>query len=241
MADSGLIVFTPSGRRGRFPLGTPVLDAARELGVDIDSVCGGRGLCGRCQVSLSTGEFAKLGVTSDAHHLSEVTAVEARYASRRGLASGRRLSCQATVLGDVVIDVPAESQVHRQIVRKRAEARKIEIDPVVRLHYVEVAEPDMHEPASDLRRLQAALEEQWGLEALGADLGVVQNLQRTLRRGGRLPTAPAPQCAKGNTSSMFGPAFTTAPTGSPWMSARRRSPPICAICRAARWSRPRAP
>ena len=189
MADSGLVLFTPSGRRGRFPLGTPVLDAARELGVDIDSVCGGRGLCGRCQVSLSTGEFAKLGVTSNADHLSGVSATEARYASRRGLASGRRLSCQAMVLGDVVIDVPAESQVHRQIVRKRAEARKIEIDPVVRLHYVEVAEPDMHEPASDLRRLQAALGEQWGLEALGADLGVIQNLQPTLRRGGWKATA----------------------------------------------------
>ncbi len=189
MADGGLVVFTPSGRRGRFPLGTQVLDAARELGVDIDSVCGGRGLCGRCQVSLSVGEFAKLGVTSNADHLSGVGAAEARYASRRGLASDRRLSCQAMVLGDVVIDVPAESQVHRQIVRKRAEARNIEIDPVVRLHYVEVAEPDMHEPASDLRRLQAALEEQWGLGALGADLGVVRTMQQTLRRGGWKATA----------------------------------------------------
>ena len=37
-----LIVFTPSGKRGRFPVGTPVLTAARQLGVDIDSVCGGR-------------------------------------------------------------------------------------------------------------------------------------------------------------------------------------------------------
>src|SRR5207248_5971747 len=39
-----LIVFTPSGKRGRFALGTPVLNAARALGVDIDSVCGGRAI-----------------------------------------------------------------------------------------------------------------------------------------------------------------------------------------------------
>ncbi len=56
-----LIVFTPSGRRGRFAQGTTVLDAARSLGVDIDSVCGGRGICGRCQVSQGIGSFPKLG------------------------------------------------------------------------------------------------------------------------------------------------------------------------------------
>ena len=55
-----LIVFTPSGKRGRFPIGTPVLTAARQLGVDIDSVCGGRGICGRCKVLLSEGEFDAL-------------------------------------------------------------------------------------------------------------------------------------------------------------------------------------
>ena len=46
-------VFTPSGRRGSFPVGTTVLDAARALGVDLDSICGGRGICGRCQVVVS--------------------------------------------------------------------------------------------------------------------------------------------------------------------------------------------
>ena len=58
------VVFTPSGKRGSFPLGMPVLDAARSLGVDVDSVCGGRGLCGRCQVSPSVGEFAKWAINS---------------------------------------------------------------------------------------------------------------------------------------------------------------------------------
>ena len=61
-----LVIFTPSGRRGRFAEGTTVLDAARSLGVDIDSVCGGRGLCGRCQVVPSFGSFAKHGITSPA-------------------------------------------------------------------------------------------------------------------------------------------------------------------------------
>ena len=52
-----LVIFTPSGRRGHFPDGTTVLDAGRALGVDIDSVCGGRGLCGRCAVTAADGTF----------------------------------------------------------------------------------------------------------------------------------------------------------------------------------------
>ena len=178
-----LIVFMPSGKRGRFPLGTPVLKAARSLGVDIDSVCGGRGICGRCQVEVSEGEFAKLGVTSKAANLSAFGAVEQRYADRRGLKDGRRLSCSSLLQGDLVIDVPPDSQVHKQVVRKRAEMRAIELDPVVRLHYVEVIEPNMHDPSGDLQRLMQALAAQWGLTGLDCDLRVIQHLQKALRQG----------------------------------------------------------
>lgn len=181
--QEALVVFTPSGRRGHFPIGTPLLQAARSLGVDIDSVCGGRGLCGRCQVQLSEGEFAKHGVTSLADNLSPVGPVERDYCSHQPIASGRRLSCATQVLGDVVIDVPADSQVHRQIVRKAAEAYDIVLNPVVRLHYVEVQQPDMHDPSGDLRRLEDALEFEWRLTNLSCDVRVLQQLQQALRQG----------------------------------------------------------
>ncbi|MCY4405458.1 MAG: ASKHA domain-containing protein, partial [Rhodospirillaceae bacterium] len=183
MSEHPFVVFTPSGKRGRFPTGTSVLDAARSIGVDLDSVCGGRGLCGRCQVEAGTGHFAKFGIESAPGHLSPPGEKEARYAARRGLAEGRRLGCSALIEGDVVIDVPPESQVHRQVVRKRAEARDYTIDPAIRLHYVEVAEPDMHNPSSDFERLTDALGAQWGLDDLTSDLHVLQDLQRALRDG----------------------------------------------------------
>ena len=109
MTDTNpLIVFTPSGKRGRFAVGTPVLTAARQLGVDIDSVCGGRAICGRCQITVGEGEFAKHGITSAADHVNARTEVEARYDRIKGLAADRRLSCQTKIEGDLVVDVPPE-------------------------------------------------------------------------------------------------------------------------------------
>jgi uncharacterized 2Fe-2S/4Fe-4S cluster protein (DUF4445 family) len=185
--DQAWAVFMPSGRRAKFTLGTPLLQAARQLGVDVDSVCGGRGLCGRCQITVSEGHFAKFAVHSQATHLSPRNAVEAAYDQRQGLAAERRLSCAALLAGDVVIDVPADSQVHKQIVRKRPEVRDIDIQPVTRLHYVEVSQPSLHEPTGDFRRLCENLRQQWpdwGInDDLTCDHSVLQNLQRALRDG----------------------------------------------------------
>jgi uncharacterized 2Fe-2S/4Fe-4S cluster protein (DUF4445 family) len=124
-------------------------------------------------VELSEGEFAKHGIVSRGDHLSAVGEVERQYAETQTLHPGRRLSCSALIQGDVVIDVPPESQVHRQVVRKRAEVHEIELDPAVRLHYVDVAEPSLHDPAGDLRRLQEALEFEWELTGLSCDLRVL--------------------------------------------------------------------
>ena len=181
--SDALVVFTPSGRRGRFARGTSVLDAARRLGVDLDSVCGGRGICGRCQVTVAEGEHAKHGITCTAAALTPATATELAYAADRGLAEGRRLGCTALVADDAVIDVPPESQVYRQVVRKEADARPIAVDPVVRLHYVEVEEPQLASPRSDLARLLDALEREWGLRDLSVDPGVLRSVQHALRSG----------------------------------------------------------
>ena len=180
---SAWVVFTPSGKRGRFPLGTPLLQAARSLGVDVDSVCGGRALCGRCQVLVMEGDFPKHGVSSQAANLSPLSAAEQSFSRRRPLPAGHRLSCSAQIQGNLVVDVPASSQVHRQVVRKAADARPITLDPVVHLHYVEVREPDMHGPSGDLQRLLEALHREWEFGPLRCDLAVLQSLQAALRKG----------------------------------------------------------
>ena len=203
------IVFTPSGKRGSFEIGTKVLDAARQLGVDIDSVCGGRAICGRCQINVLVGDFAKHNIHSDFTSVTEVSEAEKKYAERRGLNEDRRLSCQSLLKSDAVIDVPASSQVHQQVVRKENESHDIDINPIIKPYYVNVAkqkekplekksnsslheiktfkisveEPDMHKGTGDLSRLKVALSEEWGLDNLTCSLEVLQSLQRVLREG----------------------------------------------------------
>ena len=181
MSSDARVVFLPSGRRGTVSRGTTVLDAARRLGVDLDSTCGGRGICGRCQVSVAEGEHAKHGIACTSEALTPETETERLYAADRGLAAGRRLGCTALVAEDVVIDVPPESQVYRQVVRKEADTREIAVDPVVRLYTVAVEEPALGASRSDATRLLEALAHEWGLQDLQMDMHVLRNLQHALR------------------------------------------------------------
>ena len=181
--DEVLVVFTPSGKRGRFEPGTAVLDAARSLGVDIDSVCGGRAICGRCQVTVGEGTFAKHGITCGKASVEPRTATEVRFDRRKGLKADRRLSCQTKLLSDVVIDVPAESQVHKQVIRKGVDSREIKVDPVLNMRYLEVEPPDMHRQRGDFERVGEALATQWGIEDASIDLPTLRGLQPKLRKG----------------------------------------------------------
>jgi uncharacterized 2Fe-2S/4Fe-4S cluster protein (DUF4445 family) len=177
------VIFTPSGKKGHFPVGTPVLQAARALGVDLDSVCGMRGICSKCQITPSFGDFPKHGISVTKDALTEWNSVESRYHKIRGLKEGRRLGCQAKINSDVLIDVPEESQVHKQVIRKRVEARDIILNPTIKKYYIEVEEPDMHQPTGDFERLKLAFQEQWNINNIAVDLTILKNLQKPLRKG----------------------------------------------------------
>ncbi|WP_406872050.1 ASKHA domain-containing protein [Aminobacter sp. P9b] len=183
-----LVLFMPSGKRGRFPVGTPILDAARQLGVYVESVCGGRATCGRCQIEVQEGNFAKHKIVSSNDHISPKGPKEERYERVRGLPEGRRLSCSAMIVGDLVIDVPQDTVINAQVVRKAATDRVIERNAAVQLCYVELEEPDMHKPLGDLDRLKLALEKDWGWKDLLVAPHLIPQVQKILRT--KLPDQP---------------------------------------------------
>ena len=189
MSPEHRVVFTPSGIEAAAPEGSTVLDAARTAGVDIDSVCGGRGLCGRCQVAPSTGQFAKWGLTSSGDALSAPGPTELDYRGKRPLGPGHRLSCQAAVLGDVVIDVPAQSQVHSPVVRKAIDLGEITVDPVVTLHYLDLPAAELGDEISDAERVAGALAQHWGLPDVAVPASALPSLSSAMAAGNGAVTA----------------------------------------------------
>ncbi|MCP3666737.1 MAG: DUF4445 domain-containing protein [Gammaproteobacteria bacterium] len=184
VADRVKVVFTPSGLRGMFPKGISVLQAAQQLGVDLESVCGGQGQCSRCQVIHTIGEFPKHGISSRPENLSSPYATETSN-DQDVLGQGRRLGCASRILGDAVIDVPPDSRVYQQHIVKEAAACDIDSDPAVKLYQVVVPPTDMHDPASDLSQLQRVLEEDFQLYVPTCELSVLQQLQRALKSDDR--------------------------------------------------------
>jgi uncharacterized 2Fe-2S/4Fe-4S cluster protein (DUF4445 family) len=177
-----LVVFMPSGRRGRVAPGQSLLEIARQMGLEIESICAGRLTCGKCKVRIEEGAFQKLGLVSSSKHLSPPSQEERQLLSRLK-SEDCRLSCSAYVYGDTLVTVPEESRAQKQIIRKSATERLIDVAPAVRKVYVEVEQARLGEHRGDWGRLQAALAGQWRLENLAVDLQVLQRLQAALRQG----------------------------------------------------------
>jgi len=184
-----LVIFQPSGRRGYISNGTSIKEASRQLGVDIEGICGEKATCGKCKIRLEAGFFEKYGIESRAAHLSPVKEAERRFLKAPEERDGYRLACQACIHGDIVVFVPEESRAGKQIVRKAATERAIDLKPAVKKYYVEMIPPSLDDPVGDWERLQAELGEKFSLGELTIDYQVLQGLQKTVRDGNWKVTA----------------------------------------------------
>jgi uncharacterized 2Fe-2S/4Fe-4S cluster protein (DUF4445 family) len=160
------IILQPSGRRGQADEGMSVRSAARDLGVEIESICAENATCGKCMILVEEGRFEKYNIDSKRENLSPVGTAERAYLERRpkllkekGWEIGQvRLSCQCKIVGDVLINVPEESRGNKQIVRKSARERAIEIKPAIRKYLVTMSPPNLQRPIADWERLAKGLE-----------------------------------------------------------------------------------
>lgn len=176
------VIFQPSGSRGEVSEGATLLEASRELGVEIESLCGGAGVCGRCKIRLETGSFQRYGITSCTEHLSPFTEAEGKFISEREQGEGYRLSCSARILGDVLVYVPEETRASKQVVRKTAARKSIEVKPALSLYRLELQPPTFHDLIGDSDRLHRALADQYQLPPLILDYPVLQKLPVVLRQ-----------------------------------------------------------
>lgn len=176
------LILMPSGRRGQIPAGTTLLDAAQSLGVEIESICGGRQTCVKCLVNIEEGDFEKHGIRSSEQHATPRSEQEQRLLEESGQPE-LRLACAACIQGDLLVSVPEESRAQKQIIRKSATDRAIEVRPTVRQVYIEVERAELGKHRGDWGRVQAALAGQWDLSGLSIDIHPLRKLQAALRQG----------------------------------------------------------
>ncbi len=87
------------GKSGEVPENVSVLEAAELLGFPLEHDCGGNASCSTCRVEVMVG----------GEHLSEIDFEEQDLLDREALTEPyHRLSCQAKIFGDVMVQVPEE-------------------------------------------------------------------------------------------------------------------------------------
>jgi len=179
--------FLPDGRSGEVERGTTLRDAARALGLGIESICGGRGTCARCRVRVMEGAFDAQGIVSSGASVTGPSGAEMRARERGRLGAGERFSCQARVEADVVAYVPEECRVGRAIVRKEAGQREIELAPAIRKCSVALGPSRMTAPDAGgdahWATLREALAEGFDLVCERIDPDALAALPAALREG----------------------------------------------------------
>lgn len=182
-ANTAMVVFQPSGRRGQVPVGISIVEASRRLGVDIEAPCGEKQVCGKCKIRIEQGSFQKLNMESSRLNAGPWQPGEGKYISPEEREKGYRMGCVATVEGDLLIFVPEAARAGKQVVSKAPRPLDITINPAVKQYRVELVPPTLKDPAGDFERVCAALEKQVGLNSLGIDLSVLRGLHDTLEAG----------------------------------------------------------
>jgi uncharacterized 2Fe-2S/4Fe-4S cluster protein (DUF4445 family) len=164
----------PIGRRAVIPPQKNILEAAQSAGVEIASVCGGEGWCGKCRVRLIAGM------------LSPLTEDEKSALSPENLQAGYRLACQARALSDVKIDIPADVLTATQ--RLQIEGIEMETgtggfpdDPIIVPLDVALLPASLSDLQSDLTRLKSHLQDT-GVLDIQIDLPVMRDFPEKLRR-----------------------------------------------------------
>ncbi|MDE3074255.1 MAG: DUF4445 domain-containing protein [Chloroflexota bacterium] len=179
MAEEPLcrIDFQPIGKRVEVASGTSLFDAARQAGVGLATVCGGQGNCGRCRVTVMTGQ------------ISAPTEADERFLSPEEIGAGQRLACRTRVFSNVKIHIPKASLVTDQRLQVGGLERRVQVEAAVAAFEVEAPPPSLHDPRSDLGRVAGALEAAHGLRDLSAQPNVLRMLSALARSAGWRITA----------------------------------------------------
>jgi len=165
------VIFQPDGKRSRVKSGTNVLEAAKLVGADLASICGGKSICGKCRIIIK-GNRGSVGPP---------TSIEKSLISEEDLSEGYRLACQTPVFSNVTVKIPKNSRTGQQRLQIEGIETPTTLEPSVEKYFLELPKPSLQDPKADAERLLGELQIQKGLINLRIDPSVLQSLPSILR------------------------------------------------------------
>ncbi|MFH1116614.1 MAG: ASKHA domain-containing protein [Pseudomonadota bacterium] len=177
------VTFQPAGRRGLIDEGTTLIEASLQLGANIEALCGGMKICGKCRVRIEDGARVTSGLNSSQLHAGPWKAEEEGHISPQERDGGFRLACAAQVHGDLVVFVPEESRRTAPVITKDVRPIHIQRNPAVKLYPVQLSPPCLENPTGDFERLCNEMELTHGLTSLTIDWAALRRISETLRAG----------------------------------------------------------
>ncbi len=164
------IVFQPEGKRVKLKSSDSVLDGALKTGVDLTSICGGIGSCGKCKI-----------IVEDNLNVNEITDKEKKLLSKKEVENGVRLACLTKIHGNIVVKIPEYSRTGKQRLQVEGIDTHIELNPSVRKYYIEMKKPTIEDPKSDFDRLMQELAEKYALTDVKINFNVLRKLSELVR------------------------------------------------------------
>jgi uncharacterized 2Fe-2S/4Fe-4S cluster protein (DUF4445 family) len=175
------ITFLPFKKTITLPAGTTLLEAARRAGVGLESICAGKKVCGKCRV-LVEGADGPIPSPSD----REIALLGEKFHR-----AGYRLACAVVPPGDMVVRVPEEATVGRQVILTTTTGYvyPAKLHPAVKPYFPEVPPPSLHAMKGDRERFLSAMNDLFGLSRLAMDPPLMRRVPDALRSPDRTVTA----------------------------------------------------
>ena len=170
------VLIEPDGKTIELEIGDTLYEALSRLNIPIQSLCSGRGKCGRCKVKIVKGTL----------FLNYITPTEFQQLTEKEVEDGFRLACQAKISmvpGAIVVIVPERSLYEEQVLQVEGLEIQVKPAPLIAKYFVKLTKPTLKDPRSDEDRLLAKLKQQHDLKPLtiNSDLRTLQALPKTLR------------------------------------------------------------
>ncbi|HHT78721.1 MAG TPA: DUF4445 domain-containing protein [Actinobacteria bacterium] len=164
------IEIEPIGKRFNLDRPANMLDAIRNAGIGIKSVCSGKGTCGKCRIIITGGT------------VPEATDSERRILAKDEIAHGVRLACQHDFMENTSAYIPASSLSEEQKLQITGQEKSIKVEQIVKKYFLKLERATLEDVKADFNRIRDTLFSVYSVRADCIDYEVLKKMPEIIRK-----------------------------------------------------------